>query len=91
LCPSLQFGNYIGPELADDSDDEQMQQQDGEEGDEEAEWDQAHGLDAQADTADGALEPEPVDDTRMITAAGQTERKEGMRQRLHALVAAIGD
>ncbi len=71
----LQFGNYIGPALDDESDDGLDHEGDeGDEGadDDEAGWDQAHGLDRQHDdtAADEYEHKQPSDDTRMISAAG---------------------
>jgi len=74
-----EFGNYIGPELDDDSDVGEEGGYEGAEGafdedeedDAEAQWDQQHGLDrdAQHTAVDEERQQPPSDDTRMITAA----------------------
>jgi U5 small nuclear ribonucleoprotein component len=66
----LQFGNYIGPDLDDESDDERLdpQQDGGEEADEEEEWDRDRdGI--QTDDHAQQRQQQTSDDTRMITAA----------------------
>ena len=78
---SVQFGNYIGPELGDSSDEDQQpgEYDEDEEGAEEAEWDETHGLDDEQQQQQA--QQQMSDDTRMVTAAGRDTRRHTRAER----------